>query len=61
MAAKNEVLVIASKVKGYIKSKKCQTSGETIGALSNAVRKILDAAVERTKANRRSTVKPQDL
>lgn len=61
MAAKNDVLVIASKVKAYIKSKKCQTSGETIGALSNAVRKIIDAAVERTKANRRSTVKPQDL
>lgn len=61
MAAKNEVLVIASKVKAYIKSKKCQTSGETIGALSNSIRKIIDAAVERTKANRRSTVKPQDL
>ncbi len=59
--AKKDVLVVASKVKGYIKSKKCHTSGETIGALSEQLEKIIDAAVKRTIANRRSTVKPQDL
>jgi ribosomal protein L17 len=56
-----EVLVVGSKVKNYIKSKKCYTSGETVGALSDLVESILSAAVKRTVANRRSTVKPQDL
>ncbi len=60
-AAKKEVLVVASKVKAYIKSKKMMTSSDAIGALSDNVRDILDAAMKRTKANRRSTVKPQDL
>ena len=60
-AAKKEVLVVASKVKAYIKSKKMMTSSDAIGALSDNVRAILDAAMKRTKANRRSTVKPHDL
>ncbi len=59
--AKKEVLVVASKVKAYIKSKKCQTSGDSIAALSDKVYALIDAATLRTKANRRSTVKPQDL
>ncbi len=61
MAKKKEVLVVASKVKAYIKSKKMMTSADAIGALSDQVHEILDAAIARTKANRRSTVKPQDL
>ncbi len=60
-AAKKEVLVVASKVKAYIKSKKMMTSSDAIGALSDNVYAILDAGMKRTKANRRSTVKPQDL
>lgn len=56
-----EVLVVASKVKAYVKSKKMMTSADAIGALSNKVYCILDCACERTKANRRSTLKPQDL
>jgi predicted transcriptional regulator len=59
--AKKDVLVVASKVKSYIKSKKCHTSADTIGALSEQIESILSAAVKRTLANRRSTVKPQDL
>ena len=61
MAKKKDVLVVASKVKAYIKSKKMMTSADAISALSDQVYKILDAAIARTKANRRSTVKPQDL
>jgi histone H3/H4 len=60
MAGK-EVLVVASKVKAYIKSKQMKTSSDAIAALSDKVCAKLDRAVERTKANRRSTVKPQDL
>jgi len=60
MAGK-EVLVVASKVKAYIKSKKMMTSSDAIAALSDKVYAMLDDAVARTKANRRSTVKAQDL
>ncbi|MCK4913831.1 MAG: hypothetical protein KAI59_00280 [Planctomycetes bacterium] len=56
-----ESLIVASKVKAYIKSKKMMTASDSLEALSDAVYGILDAAVTRTKANRRSTVKPQDL
>jgi len=60
-AKKRESLVVASKVKAYIKSKKMMTSSDALGALSDSVYCKLDAAIARTKANRRSTVKPQDL
>lgn len=59
--ADKEVLVVASKVKAYVKSKQMQTSAEAITALSDKVCVILDDAVVRAKANRRSTVKAQDL
>ncbi len=56
-----EVLVVASKVKAYVKSKGMMTSSDSIGTLSDAVYATLDAGIKRTKANRRSTLKPQDL
>jgi len=56
-----EVLVVASKVKAYVKSKGMMTSSDSIAALSDAVYATLDAGIKRTKANRRSTLKPQDL
>ena len=56
-----ESLIVASKVKAYVKSKKMMSSSEMISDLSCKVYCMLDAAIERTKANRRSTVKPQDL
>jgi len=60
-AASKDVLVVASKVKGYIRSKKMMCSSDAIGALSDKIHCILDCAMARTKANKRSTVKPQDL
>lgn len=60
-ATGKEVLVVASKVKAYVKSKGMMTSSDSVGALSDKVYCIIDAAIKRTKANRRSTVKPQDL
>jgi hypothetical protein len=59
--ANKEVLVVASKVKAYIKNKNMMTSSDAITTLSDKVCAILDAAAARAKANRRSTVKPQDL
>ena len=58
---KRESLIVASKVKAYVKGKKMMTSSESLEALSEKVYDLLDAAVVRTKANRRSTVKAQDL
>ncbi len=64
MAAKKgeksrDVLVVASKVKDFIKSKGCMTSSETIPALSAKVYALIEEATTRTKGNKRSTVKPQ--
>ncbi len=56
-----EVLVVASKVKEFIKSKGCMTSSDTVSALSEKVYALLEEATQRTKGNKRSTVKPQDL
>ena len=61
MAKTRESLVVASKIKAYIKSKKMMTSSESLGAISDKVYYMLYCAIDRTKANRRSTVKAQDL
>lgn len=61
MVQKRDSLIVASKVKAYIKSKKMMTSADSIEALSEKVYALLDTATARTKANRRTTLKPQDL
>ena len=60
-SSKKDVLVVASKVKAYIRSKKMMCSADAIGSISDSIYANLDRAIERTKANRRSTVKPQDI
>lgn len=60
--SKKEVLVVASKIKQYIKSKSgLLTSASVIDALSEKVRQICDAACERAKADKRKTVKDRDV
>jgi len=61
MAKKKESLIVTSKVKAYIKSKKMMTSSEAVGAINDAVYCMLDSAAARAKANRRSTIRAQDL
>ena len=61
MAKKKESLIVVSKVKAYVKSKKMMTSSDALGTINDALYDILDAAINRTKANRRSTLKPQDI
>ena len=56
-----EAVIVASKVKAYVKSKGMMSASEMLGGLNCAVYCLLDAAIERTKANRRSTVKAADL
>lgn len=60
-SSKKEMLVVASKVKAYVKSKGKMSSSDAIAALNDSIYALLDAATKRTEANRRSTVKPQDL
>ncbi len=56
-----EVLVVASKVKAYMKNKKMNTSADAINILSERVYSVLDDAVVRSKANGRKTIKAQDI
>ncbi len=58
-----EVLFVKSKIREYIKSKDCNTSGDVIDgpALNEAIVTILDAAIGRAKANGRKTVQEKDL
>ena len=56
-----ESLIVASKVKAYIKSQDMMTSSEALEAISENLYAMLDSAIKRAAANRRSTVKAQDL
>jgi hypothetical protein len=56
-----EVLVVASKVRAYLKGKGVKMSGDLISALNTKVKAHLDDAAGRAKANKRATVKPQDV
>ena len=57
-----ETLVVTSKVKKFIKEKgNCNTSGETIDALSKAVEKLCERGLEAAKADGRKTVMARDI
>ena len=56
-----EPLVVGSKVRALIRSKEAMMSGELLDALNCKVGCLLGAAIDRAKANKRATVKPQDL
>ncbi|MCD6576114.1 MAG: NFYB/HAP3 family transcription factor subunit [Nanoarchaeota archaeon] len=56
-----DVLVVGSKVKDYVKSKGLNSSGDLVEALSKKVERLLNEAAERTKANGRKTMRPEDL
>ncbi len=61
MAKEKDSLIVVSKIKAYVKSKKMMTSSDALGTINDALYDILDTAINRTKANRRSTLKPQDI
>ena len=58
-----DALFVKSKVRDYIKSKGCNTSGDLIDgkALNDAIVGVLDKAIARAKANGRKTVQEKDL
>ena len=57
-----DVLVVTSKVKKLIKEAGgCNTSGETIDTLSEAVQKLCQKGVDSAKADGRKTVMARDI
>lgn len=56
-------LIVKSKVREYIKTKECNTSSDLVDgdALNNAIKVLLDKAIERAKANGRKTVQSKDI
>lgn len=65
MASKNqapkEILIIASKTKDVLREAGMRCDGDLTDALSEHVHATLAKAIERCKANNRSTVRPTDL
>lgn len=60
--AEKEALVVASKIKNYIKDNgdlKC--SAKVIDVLSDKIREMLDAAIESAKNDKRKTVQDKDI
>ncbi|OFZ83196.1 MAG: hypothetical protein A2583_01920 [Bdellovibrionales bacterium RIFOXYD1_FULL_53_11] len=61
-ASGKEVLVVASKIKKYIKEKSTlNTSGAVMDALSEKVRVMCDRAIESAKQDSRKTVMDRDF
>ncbi len=60
--SEKEVLVVASKLKKYIRSSSgMSTSANVAPALSDIIRNLCDQAVENAKADRRKTVMDRDF
>lgn len=58
----NEILVVTSKVKAYVKDKGgLNTSATAIEALSNKLRGIIDQAIQNAKNDGRKTLKDRDV
>ncbi len=62
MSEDNEVLIVASKLKNYIRAKSgMNTSASVLGVLSEKVRQLCDQAIESARADGRKTVKDRDF
>ena len=57
----NEILIVASKLKQYIKDKHdMNTAGNVMEALSRAVRRLTDEAAQKARSEGRKTVMDRD-
>ena len=56
-----EVLVVASKVKKYIKDKGMNTSASAMEALTEVVTRAIDDAIDAAKKAKRKTVMDKDF
>ena len=62
MSDSKEVLVVASKVKAYIKEQgEMKTSGNVLDALSERLRTLCDGAIESARSDGRKTVLDRDI
>jgi len=62
MADNNEVLVVASKLKNYIRSKSdMNTSASVMEVVSDRIREMCDQAIENARNDKRKTVKDRDF
>ena len=58
----DDVLVVTSKVKKYIKEKgQMNTSAETVAVLSQAVERLCQKGIDSAKADGRKTVMARDI
>lgn len=62
MNSEEDVLVVVSKLKNYIRSKAdMNTSGNVAATLSNIIRRLCDEAVEKARQDGRKTVMDRDF
>lgn len=62
MNGEKEVLVVISKLKGYIREKSgMNTSGNVAPAISDIIRQMCDEAINRARADGRKTVMDRDF
>ncbi len=62
MSDSNEVLVVASKVKGYVKTTgDMKTSASVLEVLSDRIRAMCDQAIENARSDGRKTVLDRDF
>jgi len=62
MSGENEVLVVVSKLKNYIRSASgMNTAANVAPALSDRVRQMCDQAIENARSDRRKTVMDRDF
>jgi histone H3/H4 len=62
MSDSNEVLVVASKIKTYIKDQgDMKTSGSVLEALSDRLRRMCDEAIDSARNDGRKTVLDRDI
>ena len=59
--APKEPLIVASKVKNYVKANGMMSSKEFLAELNGAVCCVIDKAICRAQGNKRSTVQPRDI
>ena len=62
MNSEEDVLIVVSKLKNYIRSKAdMNTSGNVAAALSGIIRQLCDDAIEKAKRDGRKTVMDRDF
>lgn len=61
MSEQKETLIVASKTKAYIKELGCMVSADALDELNKKVYEMIEDAVQRTKENKRSTLRSHDF